>query len=204
VKLSTPTDISNKFKGMQSLVNQSMDSENYLFARDKLTGLSCWAEIDAQLKTHNLQARPLKRSDFDNGYLELLAQLTIVGEITREEFLSRFDSMKLINEAIEHYLVVVIEDLETKKLIAASTLCLELKFIHRCAVRARLEEVVVHETHRGKRIGEKIVRIIVCLADEVCKSYKISLDCTDELLKFYERNGFTHRSNMVSVRFDRY
>lgn len=36
-----------------------------------------------------LLVRPLCESDYDRGFLKLLAQLTAVGEVTRTEFLSK-------------------------------------------------------------------------------------------------------------------
>lgn len=37
-----------------------------------------------------LLVRPLCETDFDRGFLKLLAQLTAVGHVTRTEFLSKF------------------------------------------------------------------------------------------------------------------
>lgn len=174
----------------------------YLFSPEKLTKLSKWSEISAQLKQRNLQARPLKSDDYDNGYLELLAQLTKVGHIERSDFMLRFNSMKLINDSFEHYMIVVIEDLESNKIVGASTLFLEMKYIHECAICGRCEDVAVLDTYRGKQIGELVVRIIVELAREVYNCYKITLSCKDELKKFYSKNNFTWSSNMLAIYFD--
>lgn len=179
----------------------SENEDIYLFSREKLTKLSEWKSIEANLSEKNLFARPLKLNDYDYGYLELLSQLTKVGPISRDEFTKRFKLMKDSNQLIEHYVIVVLEDLNTKRVVAASTLFLELKFIHHCAIRGRLEDVAVLDTYRGKHIGEMIVKIIVELAREPYNCYKISLDCTDELKKFYSKNSFTYGSNMLAIRF---
>lgn len=52
------------------------------------------------------------------------------------------------------YYVTVIEDLRTNQIIGAATLVTEFKFIHECALRARLEDVVVNNTYRGKQLGK--------------------------------------------------
>lgn len=178
-------------------------SDLYLFDETRLNQLTKWPTIQRKLEKLNLLARPLKQSDFENGYLNLLRQLTEVGDISRDEFEKRFNQMKQINNLMsqEQYIIVVIEDRETKNIVAASTLFLELKFIHKCAVRGRLEEVAVLDTYRGKGIGLIIVDIIVQLAKEIYQCYKLTLDCTDELMKFYSLNNFTHGSNMVCIRF---
>lgn len=38
--------------------------------------------------------RPLQRTDFDLGFLDVLRVLTQVGEVSKEEFATRFDQMK--------------------------------------------------------------------------------------------------------------
>jgi glucosamine-phosphate N-acetyltransferase len=172
-----------------------------LWIRDKLTSLSEWLEIETQLKLRGLTARPLRLSDYDSGYLEVLSQLTRVGEISRAEFEARFNQMHAINRVDEHYAIVVIEDTKTNRVIGASTLILEYKFIHQCAMRGRLEDVAVLETYRGKQIGELVVKIIVGLAREAYNCYKLSLDCTDDLKKFYSKNSFAYGSNMLAIRF---
>lgn len=50
--------------------------------------------------------RKLALHDYDRGYLELLKQLTEVGEISREQFRERFDFMSQSS----HYVIVVVED----------------------------------------------------------------------------------------------
>lgn len=37
-----------------------------------------------------MKVRPLKESDFDKGFLQLLSQLTVVGNVSRLEFLRKF------------------------------------------------------------------------------------------------------------------
>lgn len=52
------------------------------------------------------------------------------------------------------YFITVIEDTRSEKLIGAATLLIEYKFIHNCALKARLEDVVVNNTYRGKQLGK--------------------------------------------------
>lgn len=192
----------------QSIVDHPALSESfcynediYLFKREKLTCLSNWKSIEASLIEENLFARPLKLDDYKFGYLKLLSQLTRVGSVTKDDFEKRFKLMKECNKLVEHYMIVVFEDMSTRIVIATSTLFLELKFIHECAIRGRLEDVAILDKYRGRHIGESIVRIIVELARESYNCYKISLDCTDELKKFYSKNDFNYSSNMLAIRF---
>ncbi|XP_017967414.1 probable glucosamine 6-phosphate N-acetyltransferase isoform X2 [Drosophila navojoa] len=147
-----------------------------------------------------LQVRPLKDTDYDRGFLQLLSQLTNVGNITRTQFLTRFSQMKASGD----YYVTVIEDTRKGEIIGAASLIIERKFIHNCAVRGRLEDVVVNDTYRGKQLGKLIVVTVSLLAEHL-GCYKMSLDCKDKLIKFYETLGYVlipGNSNSMTIRYD--
>lgn len=65
----------------------------------------------------------------------------------------RFAQMKRSGD----YFVTVVEDTRKHEIIGAATLVLEHKFIHGCATRGRLEDVVVNDTYRGKQLGKLYV-----------------------------------------------
>ncbi|KAG5881202.1 hypothetical protein JTB14_034981 [Gonioctena quinquepunctata] len=94
--------------------------------------------------------RPLNISDYEKGYLEILSQLTAVGNITKQQFERQFRNM----QGSSGYYVTVIEDTRNNTLIGSSTLITEYKFIHECGLRARLEDVVVNDSYRGKQLGK--------------------------------------------------
>ncbi|KAL1130667.1 hypothetical protein AAG570_011909 [Ranatra chinensis] len=148
----------------------------------------------------HLVVRPLSLSDFDAGYIELLSQLTEVGVVTQEQFIERFNEMKAVPKT---YYVTVIEDKTTGEVIGSGTLLVEHKFIHGCANRGRIEDVVISDKYRGKQLGKLIVTTLVLLSKEV-NCYKITLDCRDEMRPFYECLGFRKEetnSNFMQMRF---
>ncbi|RLU20872.1 hypothetical protein DMN91_007486 [Ooceraea biroi] len=103
------------------------------------------------------------------GFMVLLSQLTDVGNVTKEQFLNRFYSMKTAGG----YYVVVIEDPNAGKVIG------------------------------GKSLGKLVVTIIVQLARHF-HCYKLSLDCIDRLVPFYENIGFKrepNNANYLNMRF---
>lgn len=191
----------SKFSTGSSQQGDSGGGGDFLYDSKRLTQLTKWPQIELKLKQLHLIARPLRRGDFDLGYLELLKQLTHVGNVSREDFVRQFDKMSMINKVNEHYFVIVLEDTQTNRIIACSTLALELKFIHECSSRCRLEDVAVLDSYRGKGVGQIIVELIVELAREGTGCYKLTLDCNDQLKKFYQLNGFTYGCNMMSIRF---
>ncbi|XP_067618821.1 probable glucosamine 6-phosphate N-acetyltransferase isoform X2 [Eurosta solidaginis] len=147
-----------------------------------------------------LKVRPLKDGDYDRGFLQLLSQLTDVGNITRTQFLTRFSQMKASGD----YYVTVIEDTRKNEIIGAASLIVERKFIHNCATRGRLEDVVVNDTYRGKQLGKLIVVTVSLLAQHL-GCYKMTLDCKDKLIKFYESLGYVlipGNANSMTIRYD--
>ncbi|KAE8741927.1 hypothetical protein FOCC_FOCC012487 [Frankliniella occidentalis] len=134
-------------------------------------------------------------------FLQLLSQLTSVGDVSEEQFLKRFDAMQACPNT---YYVTVIEDTTNGQVIGASTLVIEQKFIHGCNVRGRLEDVVVNNTYRGKQLGKLIITTVTLLAEEL-KCYKMTLDCKDKLVPFYSSLGYSiekGNSNYMQIRFD--
>lgn len=67
--------------------------------------------------------RPLQRSDFEHGFLDVLRVLTHVGQVTKEEFEARFDEMKA---GAGGYHVLVILDGESK-IVGTGALIVERK-----------------------------------------------------------------------------
>ncbi|XP_050316340.1 probable glucosamine 6-phosphate N-acetyltransferase isoform X2 [Anthonomus grandis grandis] len=144
--------------------------------------------------------RPLQIDDYEKGFLQLLSQLTTVGDITQAEYEAQFRKMQKAG----CYFVTVIEDIRHSKIIGAATLVTEMKFIHKCGMRARLEDVVVNNTYRGKQLGKLIVLTVTLLAKKI-GCYKMSLDCKDPLIPFYKTLGYTlepGNANTMMLRYE--
>lgn len=132
--------------------------------------------------------RPLTVDDYDFGYMELLSELTEVGNIQQYEFQDQFSRMM----ATDAYRIIVLEDVFTGKVIGTATLLIEMKFIHGCGKVGHVEDVVVSNEHRGKQYGLKLVQHLIDLAGkEGC--YKVMLDCAETNVKFYEKSGMSKK-----------
>ncbi|CAG9531806.1 unnamed protein product [Cercopithifilaria johnstoni] len=144
--------------------------------------------------------RPLMSTDYHRGYLELLAQLTVVGDVTEEMFLHRFSLMR--NTSPPAYYIIVIEHEEIRRVVASATLVLEWKFIHDAGCRGRIEDVVVDKSFRGQNFGILLNQHLVALARHI-GVYKLSLECKDGLISFYEQLGFKkdEGNNFLVQRF---
>jgi len=142
----------------------------------------------------NLVLRALEPGDFDKGFLPLLGQLAQVGEITREQFESRFLEMA---DAPGHYFIMVIEDTTHRLIVAAATLVIERKFIHACGKVGHVEDVVVNKTYRGKNLGLRVVDALVQLSQRH-QCYKVILDCSDANVPFYSRLQFVPKERQMA------
>ncbi|KAI3378009.1 hypothetical protein SNEBB_009376 [Seison nebaliae] len=138
--------------------------------------------------------RPLRRSDYQ--YIELLRQLTTVGDLSIEQFQQRYDAMRSCGGT---YYICVIVDKNEEKIVAAATLVREQKFIHRASSRARIEDVVVDSTYRGMALGKYLMCLLTNLSFAI-GSYKVSLECTSDVVMFYTKFNFQHSSNMCFMQ----
>lgn len=128
-----------------------------------------------------MKIRLLEKSDYQNNFLTLLAQLTTVGKITQEEFEDTFD---LPNRPLTY----VVEN-DKGKLVATASLVIEQKFIHGCSRVGHIEDVVVDEYSRGLGLGKLIIEHLVEVARKN-KCYKVILDCNENNVPFYQKCGF--------------
>lgn len=136
--------------------------------------------------------RKLEKSDFYKNYLQLLSQLTEVGNITYEDFLNIL--CKIQSD------IWVFEDPQSNKIVASASIFLEQKIIHNGGIVAHLEDVVVDKSYRGNQLGQKLIANIIEKA-RGSGAYKIIADCKPELLSFYSKNGFEKKGEQIAIYF---
>lgn len=141
--------------------------------------------------------RTLEATDFSKGYLDLLAQLTVVGSVSEASFQDR---LKEIEARAPDYHIAVIEDLETSQIVATGTLFVERKILRSCGLVGHVEDVVVASSKRGHHLGKKIVTELVRVAKEA-GCYKVILDCAESNARFYETCGFTRKEVQMALYF---
>jgi len=181
-----------------SIVDEPHDDDTvdcWLFSPAVLDKLRISHPQLVALDDSEFHVRPLRIDDDDNcGYMSLLAQLTSVGTVSREQFRHRFRSMQ--TPACNYY-VLVVEYRE--RIVASATLVIEWKFIHAAGCRGRVEDVVVAKEVRRFGLGKLVVAYLCALAEDV-GVYKLSLECRDELIRFYEQFGVCKDGTNFMVR----
>ena len=119
------------------------------------------------------------------SYLELLENLTVVGEISEEDFNQQ------LKELSENpvYKVFVVYDTVKDSIVASGTLLLEEKFIHQLGKVGHLEDIVVSPNCQGQGLGKRLIKHLVQVAKDHC-CYKVILDCLEDVAPFYRKCGF--------------
>ncbi|KAI9044933.1 glucosamine 6-phosphate N-acetyltransferase [Aspergillus affinis] len=142
------------------------------------------AEVAAQLP-QDYTIRPMRRSDYKRGYLDVLRVLTTVGEITEEAWDKRFDWISSRND--EYYMLVIVDGKD--RVVGTGSLIVERKFIHSLGLVGHIEDIAVEKDQQGKKLGLRIIQALDHVACSV-GAYKTILDCSEINEGFYQKCGF--------------
>ncbi|PLB38984.1 glucosamine 6-phosphate N-acetyltransferase [Aspergillus candidus] len=129
--------------------------------------------------------RPIRRSDFHRGYLDVLRVLTTVGDISEEQWNARFDWICSRND--EYYLLVICDG--EGRVVGTGSLIVERKFIHSLGLVGHIEDIAVEKNQQGKRLGLRVIQALDYVAERV-GCYKTILDCSEINEGFYIKCGF--------------
>jgi len=130
--------------------------------------------------------RPLQRSDYSAGFLDVLRVLTTVGDISQSAFDQRFEEMRGKGGAGYHILVVLDA---SEKIVGTGALVVERKFIHNLGLVGHIEDIAVAKDQQGKKLGLRIIQALDYVAENV-GCYKTILDCSEANEGFYVKCGF--------------
>ena len=79
-------------------------------------------------------------------------------------------------------------------LLATGTIIYEYKFIMDTCIYAHIEDVCVSALRRRQGLGKRLIQHLI---REAADCYKITLDCSDENVPFYEACGLERRGNQM-------
>ena len=140
-----------------------------------------------------IKIRKLQKKDIANGFLHSLDSLRKVSDLSPKKAQAVFD--KISSDPNEVIYIAVIDS----KVVGAASIIIEQKFIHGGGKAGHIEDVVVAKEFQGRGIGQKVVCALLEYAQKR-GCYKTILDCSDDLIPFYEKLGFKKYSN--AMRFD--
>ncbi|THZ80671.1 acyl-CoA N-acyltransferase [Aureobasidium pullulans] len=159
----------------------TMSSES-LFSPDLIS-----SEVAAALP-EGYTIRPLQKSDYHAGFLDVLAVLTTVGDVSEQDFNERFQEMQAsgaLGKGAGGYHTLVILNGENK-IVGTGALIVEKKFLGQVG---HIEDIAVAKDQQGKKLGLRIIQALDHVAEKV-GCYKTILDCSEANEGFYVKCGF--------------
>ena len=140
--------------------------------------------------------RDLYDSDFES-FVETLSSLRRVTFRDKEQF--AFHCLHTYNP-IRKTRVWIYNGLLKEMVFGTYTIILEDKFIHDCGRVAHIEDVAVREGYHGYGIGKALMDDAIDIASRA-GAYKLILNCSPNLVRFYEKCGLYQTPN-VQMRLD--
>lgn len=143
----------------------------------------------------NIVIRQLKKEDLYTGFLDSLDSLRKTSGMDEKK---AFEIFERINQNPNHVVFVAVLD---NKIIGATTVLIEPKFIHDGGLVSHIEDVVVSRDFQGSGVGKKLIEAALEFAKK-SGCYKTILDCSEDVRPFYEKIGFFHHSNAMRFNHD--
>lgn len=111
--------------------------------------------------------RPIQRSDYHAGFLDVLRVLTTVGDIGEEAWNARYEWMAQRND--EYFLLVITDESREpeRKVVGTGALIVERKFIHNLGLVGHIEDIAVAKDQQGKKLGLRIIQALDHVAEQV-------------------------------------
>jgi glucosamine-phosphate N-acetyltransferase len=130
-----------------------------------------------------------------DSYFRLLRYLTLAPDVPIDVFIK---SVLDIQERGDIRVAYTVED--GKIFIhGTATLLYETKLIRGCKRVGHIEDVVVSPNYRDQGVAKCLISFLVQMASESC--YKVILDCTEELVPFYEKCHFEKKGVQMAHYF---
>lgn len=144
----------------------------------------------------NYQVRELNKDDLNPsfGFLETLSNLAEVGDLSLEK---SEEVLEIINAQCSRVLVAVNEE---GQIIGSITLMLEQKFLREGKLAGHIEDVVIRKGYEGMGIASTLIKKAIEIAKE-SGCYRLTLDCKNKLVPFYEKFGFKETGVEMKIYF---
>lgn len=142
----------------------------------------------------NIIIRNIHNNDINKNILNILNQLSNTKTISKH-FFSQF--LKTLNN---NHQIIVIEDTINNIIIGMGTIIIEQKIIHNMGKVAHIEDIVIDTNYRKRGLATKLLTKLKSIAMHN-KCYKIILNCNENLIKYYEKNGFLQKNIQMAIYF---
>ena len=89
---------------------------------------------------------------------------------------------------------------EKNNILGVITALYERKLIHNGGIVCHIEDLVVDKNYRNKKIATKLLNYVIEDAKQK-SAYKIILDCTPEMMYYYEHFNFEEKNVQMALYF---
>ena len=123
-----------------------------------------------------------------NIYKNLIKQLTIVNDFSKEDF-----KIYLSETRYKKTFLMIVDN----NIVGTGSIIIEKKISRDFRNVGHIEDIVIDKKYRGKGYGKEIILYLV----NYCKEnncYKIILNCEEKNKKFYEKSGFINKNLEMS------
>ena len=124
--------------------------------------------------------------------LYLLQQLTTAPLLEKESYLNIIQNLSK-----NQYIFVMTNN---EKPIGMISVIIEQKLIHHGGKVAHIEDLIIDKSHQHKGYATKLIQHAIAIT-KLHKCYKCILNCSDKVKPFYDKNGFTKKTNGMSIYF---
>lgn len=88
----------------------------------------------------------------------------------------------------------------TQEIVGTGTIIYEHKFINNGGIVGHIEDIIIAKKHSRKGYGSKMIEYLRERA-RIKKCYKVILNCSNNIQKFYEKCGFFNSNLEMEFRF---
>lgn len=142
--------------------------------------------------------REITINDYHNNFLQVLCQLNrqIYNNYSKEMFGQKLNTFKQLGHYI--YVAEIRDDNGHSKVVGTVKLIIEPKFYDSVG---HIEDVVVDKYYNGLHIGKSLVKHVTQIAFEKYNCYKVVLNASKNVEKFYEKCEYELEEYSTSYTF---
>lgn len=151
--------------------------------------------------------REIENKDWNSDFLKVLCQLNhqVYNNYTLETFQEKLKIFKQLGQYV--YIAEIQDEQGNNKIIGTIKLIIEPKFYDSVG---HIEDVVVDKNYKGMQIGKKLVKYATLIAFEKYNCYKVVLNVSEGIKKFYEKcdyeldeynTSYTYRMQKMKQNF---
>ena len=129
----------------------------------------------------------------------LLSQLTIVGDDSKNGYNKSNFEFFISNIPYNQHIYIM---LKNKVPVGMGTIIIENKIIHNFGKVGHIEDIVIDKNFRGMNLGKELINFLKNIAIKN-NCYKIILNCSEKVKKFYEKSDFINEGYMMVIRYDK-